>query len=225
MQKSQVTLFSLLDDDVKSTPLFQQAITHRSASKDNNECLEFLGDSVLSLIITEYLYQHLPDADEGELSRLRASLVNGETLGQIGKENNLGDYIKLGSGELKSGGHRRESIMEDALEAIIGAVFSLRGFDYTKNFVLQLFSGRLKNLPDPETLKDPKTRLQEWLQAKGDNVPVYKVLEVSGQAHQQIFTAECRIESQNIATQGKGSSRRKAEQAAAEAAFKKLSDD
>ena len=225
MQKLQVTLFSFLDDDVKSTPLFQQAITHRSASKDNNECLEFLGDSVLSLIITEYLYQHLPEADEGELSRLRASLVNGETLGQIGKENNLGDVIKLGSGELKSGGHRRESIMEDALEAIIGAAFSLRGFDYTKNFVLQLFSERLKNLPDPETLKDPKTRLQEWLQAKGDNVPVYKVLEIAGQAHQQIFTAECRIESQNIATLGKGSSRRKAEQAAAEAAFKRISDD
>lgn len=225
MQNSQAPLFSLLDEDVKSTPLFQQAITHRSASKENNECLEFLGDSVLSLVITEYLYQHLPEADEGELSRLRASLVNGETLGQIGKENNLGDYIKLGGGELKSGGHRRESIMEGALEAIIGAVFSLRGFAFTKDFVLKLFITRLKNLPDPETLKDPKTRLQEWLQAKGDNVPVYKVLETTGHAHQQIFTAECRIESQNVATQGRGSSRRKAEQTAAEAAFKQLSDD
>jgi len=225
MQKLRAPVFLLLDEDIKSTALFQQAITHRSASKENNECLEFLGDSVLSLAITEYLYQQLPEADEGELSRLRASLVNGETLGKIGKENDLGNYIKLGSGELKSGGHRRESIMEDALEAIFGAVFSLRGYEYTKNYILQLFSERLNTLPDPETLKDPKTRLQEWLQAKGENIPVYKVLEIIGHAHQQIFTAECRVDSQDLVTVGNGSSRRKAEQVAAQAAFIQLSDD
>ena len=222
MQTTNTPIFSLLDESVLDSELFQQAITHRSASKRNNECLEFLGDSVLSLIITEYLYQKLPDASEGELSRLRASLVNGVTLGQIGEENQLGEHIRLGSGELRSGGHRRHSIMEDALEAIIGSVFFLKGFDYTKQYVLTIFTDRLNNLPDPDTLKDPKTRLQEWLQGNSEPIPVYEVVNVTGQAHNQTFTAECRIESRGIIVTGEGSSRRKAEQVAATSALEYL---
>lgn len=222
MLTTKTPIFTLLDETVLDSQLFQQAITHRSASKSNNECLEFLGDSVLSLVMTEYLYQQLPGASEGELSRLRASLVNGVTLGQIGEENNLGDFIQMGSGELKSGGHRRHSIMEDALEAIIGAIFFLKGYNYTKHYVLAIFAERLDNLPDPDTLKDPKTRLQEWLQGNSEPIPAYEVVNVTGQAHNQTFTAECRIESRGVTVTGEGTSRRKAEQEAAMSALEQV---
>ncbi len=215
-------LFSLLDEEIRTSELFQKAITHRSASKINNERLEFLGDSVLSAVITEYLFLNQPEATEGELSRLRSYLVSGDRLAEIAVENHLGDYLKLGAGELKSGGFRRESIMEDALEAIIGAVFYLRGFEYTKQFILALFEPYLQALPSPESLKDPKSRLQEWLQSRAYNVPCYTVLEIRGEAHNQMFTAECSIDKPHIVTRAEGSSRRKAEQAAADRALQAI---
>ena len=208
-----------LDEDILDSDVFQKAVTHRSVGKKNNERLEFLGDSVLGLVITDYLFKHLPNSKEGELSRLRSHLVRGTTLSEIAAESNLGDYLKLGEGELKSGGFRRDSIMEDALEAIIGAVYTVKGFDYAQKYILTLFAERLDNLPDPESLKDPKSRLQEWLQSEGQPVPAYRVLDISGDAHQQQFLTECRIDSLNIVTHAEGASRRKAEQAAAEKAL------
>lgn len=208
-----------LDTDILNSDVFQKAVTHRSMGKKNNERLEFLGDSVLGLVITDYLFKHLPDSKEGELSRLRSHLVRGTTLSEIAAESNLGDYLKLGEGELKSGGFRRDSIMEDALEAIIGAVYTVKGFDYAQKYILTLFAERLENLPDPESLKDPKSRLQEWLQSEGQPVPAYRVLDISGDAHQQQFLTECRIDNLNIVTHAEGASRRKSEQAAAEKAL------
>lgn len=208
-----------LDTDILDSDVFQKAVTHRSMGKKNNERLEFLGDSVLGLVITDYLFKHLPDSKEGELSRLRSHLVRGTTLSEIAAESNLGDYLKLGEGELKSGGFRRDSIMEDALEAIIGAVYTVKGFDYAQKYILTLFAERLENLPDPESLKDPKSRLQEWLQSEGQPVPAYRVLDISGDAHQQQFLTECRIDNLNIVTHAEGASRRKSEQAAAEKAL------
>lgn len=215
MPKKLTRLLSLLEPEVRGSELFQMAVTHRSASKKNNERLEFLGDSVLSVVMTEYLFNQMPSATEGELSRLRSHLVKGDTLAKLAADNDLGDYLKLGAGELKSGGYRRDSIMEDALEAIIGAVFHMKGFDYTKQFLLALFSEKLTDLPDPESLKDAKSRLQEWLQSRSFPVPAYTVLDIAGEAHNQTFTAQCSVEGLSIITQAKGSSRRKAEQLAA----------
>ncbi len=220
MRKS--PLFALLDEDILSSELIQKAITHRSMGKKNNERLEFLGDSVLNLVITQFLFNHLPDADEGELSRMRSHLVKGTTLTEIALENNLGEHLRLGPGELKSGGFRRHSIMEDAVEAIIGAVFLLRGFEYTRDYILKVYESRLQNLPRQETLKDPKSRLQEWLQSRGHPLPVYSVLEVTGEAHNQRFRCQCLVEAFEIATEAIGSSRRKAEQQAASDAFEQL---
>jgi ribonuclease-3 len=214
------TVLKLLDADILDSDIFQKAITHRSMGKKNNERLEFLGDSVLGLVISDFLFEYFPNAKEGELSRLRSHLVRGTTLSEIAAESHLGDYLNLGEGELKSGGFRRESIMEDALEAIIGAVYTIKGFDYARSYILSLFGERLNNLPDPELLKDPKSRLQEWLQSEGQPVPSYRVLDISGDAHQQKFLTECRIESLDIVTQAEGTSRRKAEQSAAKKALK-----
>ncbi len=220
--KRNTKLAQLLPAEVTESELFKQAITHRSAGGKNNERLEFLGDSVLSLTISEYLYRHAPDADEGDLSRLRASLVRGESLARIGLSLDLGEILRLGPGELKSGGFRRKSILEDALEAIIGAVYLTKGLEFTRNFVHTLFSRQLEALPDPETLKDPKSRLQEWLQSRGYEVPNYQVLSTSGKAHNRRFVAECRIPALQIVCQHEGSSRRKAEQGAAEQALQKI---
>jgi len=214
-----IKVLKLLDADILDSDVFQKAVTHRSMGEKNNERLEFLGDSVLDLVITDYLFQHLPHSKEGELSRLRSHLVRGTTLSEIAAESNLGDYLKLGEGELKSGGFRRDSIMEDALEAIIGAVYTVKGFDYAQKYILTLFAERLEKLPDPESLKDPKSRLQEWLQSEGHPVPAYRVLDISGDAHQQQFLTECRIQSLAIVTHAQGTSRRKAEQSAAEKAL------
>ncbi|MGV6858471.1 MAG: ribonuclease III [bacterium] len=213
MRKSPI--FSFLDEDILASDQIQKAITHRSMGKKNNERLEFLGDSVLNLAITEYLFNHLPGSDEGELSRMRSHLVKGTTLTEIALENNLGEHLRLGPGELKSGGFRRHSIMEDAVEAIIGAVFLLRGFEYTRDYILKVYATRLQNLPKQESLKDPKSRLQEFLQSLGENLPDYAVLEVTGEAHNQQFLCECRVVAFDLAMRASGSSRRKAEQQAA----------
>ena len=206
------------------TDNFVRAITHRSAGRYHNERLEFLGDSVLGVVITNHLYNALPDASEGYLSRLRASLVNADTLAQISKEISLGDFIKLGPGELRSGGHRRNSILADALEAVIASVYLEKGIDAAEKFILKVYEARLEvsSLPTEHALKDPKSRLQEVLQTNGHDIPKYNLLEVTGEAHKQEFKAECYIESQKIRTQGVARSRRKAEQQAAELAYQQV---
>ena len=191
----------------------EEALTHRSASANNNERLEFLGDALLNLVVAEVLYHRHPKASEGELSRLRASLVKGETLAKLARELKLGENLRLGPGELKSGGARRESILSDALEAIIGAVYLDGGLAACRDLILTLYRENLEGLASASELKDPKTRLQEYLQAYQQPLPVYNVLEIRGEPHAQSFTVECAVaELRAVAT---GSSRRKAEQEAA----------
>ncbi|MDZ7663127.1 ribonuclease III [Thiohalophilus sp.] len=200
----------------KRPDLLEQALTHRSFGSSNNERIEFLGDAILGYLISIELYRRFPEASEGELSRLRASLVKGETLASIATELELGDYLNLGSGELKSGGHRRRSILADAFEAIIGAVYLDSDMDNASALVETFFKERIAEL-DPRTLKkDPKTRLQEYLQARGDELPEYQVVATEGKAHEQRFKVECTISSLADKVVGEGTSRRKAEQAAAE---------
>lgn len=204
--------------------LLERALTHRSYGARNNERMEFLGDAILGYLVSTELYRQFPDASEGQLSRLRASLVKGETLAAIATEVELGDYLNLGSGELKSGGHRRRSILADAFEAIIGAVYLDSGIDSASELVQAFFRDRIARL-DPRTLKkDPKTRLQEFLQARGDNLPEYQVVATRGKAHEQLFKVECRIAGMVEPVMGEGSSRRKAEQAAAEKMLQTLAD-
>lgn len=200
--------------------LFQLALTHRSYSKKNNERLEFLGDSILNFVIAEALYIKFPNAKEGELSRLRALLVKGVTLCEVARELGIGNYLLLGAGELKSGGFQRDSILADSVEAIIGAIYLDSNMRQARCFVLQQFASRLEKLTlDIITLKDSKTRLQEWLQAYKLPLPVYKQIKTEGEAHAFIFHVNCYIESEDIVTKGTGSSRRQAEQVAAERAL------
>ena len=204
---------SILDYRFKNSDLLEQALTHRSYSQNNNnERLEFLGDSVLSLVISENIYQRESGADEGELSRLRSSLVKEEALARVARDIGLGDFIYLGAGELKSGGFRRSSILSDALEAIIGAIYLDSGFAPAKNTILHLYQDYLLNLPDIDSLKDSKTQLQEYLQSKQLDLPDYVVIQTTGKSHDQIFTVSCNIESLKMHFNGTGSSRKKAEQ-------------
>ncbi|HEY2683620.1 MAG TPA: ribonuclease III [Steroidobacteraceae bacterium] len=202
--------------------LSQVALTHRSADGDHNERLEFLGDSVLNCCVARMLFEARPDADEGALSRLRASLVSGATLAEVAGQLSLGDYLRLGSGELKSGGFRRASILADALEALIGAIFVDGGFEAAGAAVKRLFAGRLAALPAAVELKDPKTRLQEALQAQGAALPVYSLITVEGEPHLQSFVVGCEVAAYQISSQGEGSSRRAAEQQAASRALDRL---
>lgn len=202
-----------------ATDSFVCAITHRSADGRHNERMEFLGDSVLGLIITTELYRRIPRASEGYLSRLRASLVNENALAVIASDLGLGDFLRLGPGELKSGGFRRKSILADALEALIGCIYLEQGIKEAERFVLTVYGSRLQDLPNEDDLKDPKSRLQEFLQSRGFDLPEYQLLSVEGEAHRQTFTAECFIPALTIRTQGIASSRRKAEQDAAAKAF------
>ncbi len=215
-------LKKLLGSDLMATDNFVRAITHRSADGKHNERMEFLGDSVLGLIITTELYKKIPRASEGYLSRLRASLVNENALAGISAEFALGDFLRLGPGELKSGGFRRKSILADAFEALIGCIYLEQGMDAAYQFVLTAYGERLQNLPSEDDLKDPKSRLQEFLQSRGHEIPEYNLIEVQGEAHRQTFTAECVIPKLNIRTQGTASSRRKAEQEAAGLAFQQV---
>ncbi|WP_461481862.1 ribonuclease III [Porticoccus sp.] len=201
--------------------LFDLALTHRSCGSENNERLEFLGDAALNFIIGHAIFQRLPDTSEGDLSRYRANLVKGVTLAVIARELGLGEHRKLGGGEKKSGGHRRESILADAVEAIIGAIYLDGGMAACESAVLGWFASRLDNLLDTN-LKDPKTQLQEFLQARGKSLPVYEVIEVSGEAHNQQFTVQCSVEGLARPTLGAGSSRRVAEKKAAAAALSGL---
>lgn len=192
--------------------LLEQALTHRSAKGSHNERLEFLGDSVLGFVIAENLYQKFPQSSEGELTRMRSSLVKGVTLADLAREFNLGDYLILGPGELKSGGFRRDSILEDAIEAIIGAIFLDANIDTVKAIILQWFESRLVKINPENEQKDPKSRLQEYLQGRQIPLPQYEVIQITGQSHQQEFTVRCSSEKLAIEVITKGASRRKAEQ-------------
>jgi len=197
------------------TSLCEAAFTHRSAGSDHNERLEFLGDSILNCSVARLLYDAHPDADEGALSRLRATLVSGETLAQIAQQLDLGAHLRLGPGELKSGGFRRASILADTLEAILGAIFLDSGFDPAAAAVQRIMGPRMSSLPAAHLLKDPKTRLQEALQAHGLALPVYTLTAVAGDAHAQSFTVTCEVPIFELAAVGEGGSRRRAEQLAA----------
>lgn len=198
------------------------AMTHRSHGSQNNERLEFLGDAILNMVIAQYLYHHFPAAREGQLSRLRARMVKGVTLAEIALEFDLGEHLLLGSGELKSGGFRRESILADAVESIIGAIYLDRGFDASRERILAWFAPRLQRLSLQDTQKDAKTRLQEFLQSRQQELPRYDVVDVRGEAHQQTFYVACHVPVLAEATKGTGSSRRIAEQDAAAVALDAL---
>lgn len=202
----------------------ETALTHRSASSNHNERLEFLGDAILGNVIAHQLFQQFPGADEGQLSRLRAFLVKEKALFELAQELDIGDFLRLGSGELKSGGFRRASILSDAFEAIIGAVYLDSDFVTTKKFILNLYHKKLSTLSLEMAQKDPKTRLQEWLQARNVETPVYQVIRSSGKDHAKVYWVSCRVNYKGLESEGQGFSRRKAEQDAATKIMEKISN-
>ncbi|VFP83655.1 ribonuclease III [Buchnera aphidicola] len=202
--------------------LLKHALTHRSASTQHNERLEFLGDSILSFIIAKALYHHFPKVNEGGMSRMRATLVRGNTLAEIASEFSLGSYLKLGHGEKKSGGFKRESILANAIEAVIASIFLDSNIYTVEKIVLQWYKTRFIKMSPIGTKKDPKTRLQEFLQSKHFPLPVYNIGQIYGAAHNQIFTIYCKINGLSEILIGIGASRRKAEQDAAQNALIRL---
>ncbi len=222
MDKAKRWLKDRLDYEFTDDALLKQALTHRSSPGESNERLEFLGDAVLDTVISEAVFKSEPDAPEGDLSRLRSSLVKDTSLADLAAELGLGEFLILGPGERKSGGHRRESILADALEALFGAVYLDAGFDATRQLIERVFGDRLDDLPDPRDLRDPKTRLQEWLQGRQMGLPAYRLVEVSGKAHEQRFEVQCTVDGVDAEASGIGTSRRHAEQQAAERMFKAL---
>jgi ribonuclease III len=211
-----------LDHRFAAPELLDLALTHSSAGGENNERLEFLGDSVINYIIAEAVYRRFPQAREGEMSRMRASLVNGETLAEVADDLELGSYLRLGAGERRSGGQRRKSILANAFEAVIGAMLLDSDLERCRHCVLALFASRLDELKPGSTDKDPKTRLQEYLQGRGRPLPQYELLEVRGEEHARKFLVACRLGEPGLVTEGSGPSRRKAEQEAAGQALEKL---
>jgi ribonuclease-3 len=208
--------------DFSDQALLIQALTHRSANKDHNERLEFLGDAVLGMVIAQRMYEKFPKLPEGKLTRLRSNLVKGVTLAKIARELNLGDLIKLGPGELKSGGSRRDSILADALEALIGAIFLDSGLDAATHTIDALFAQRMAKLDPNVQIKDNKTLLQEVLQSRQFDLPEYQVTNISGKDHAQTFTVQCDIAALQIQQTGVGRSRRIAEQEAAKLVLENL---
>jgi ribonuclease-3 len=206
-----------------SPALLKLALTHRSVGSQNNERLEFLGDSIINHIVAEALYQRFSKSREGEMSRMRANLVKGETLAELARELGIGDFVVLGAGERKSAGHRRESILADTLEALAGAILLDSDVEQCRNTVLAWFESRLKTLSAGAAEKDPKTQLQEILQARNQPLPEYDLVSVCGKDHAQQFQVACRLNEPRLAVQGEGSSRRKAEMSAASAALRALS--
>ena len=202
--------------------LARQALTHRSFGTPNNERLEFLGDSLLNCAVATLLYERFPQLSEGDLSRLRATLVNQTSLSEIAAALGMGERLLLGEGELKSGGFRRPSILADALEALLGAVFLDSGFEAVRGAVARLLGERLDRARDAPVDKDPKTALQEHLQGRGLALPRYAVQKTEGEAHGQTCTVECRVDDLGLAANGRGASRRAAEQAAAEGVLAQL---
>lgn len=222
MSKSSKRFCQLLGYQFKDRSLLQQALTHRSAGEKNNERLEFLGDALLGAIIAEALYQRFPGADEGQLTRLRASLVRRESLASLAEALELGEHLHLGNGERKSGGWGRTSTLANALEAVIGAVYADAGFKLARGVVLGLFSPALQSLSLASVKKDPKTELQELLQARGFSVPSYQVTSLQGEPHERLFTVRCVGMGIPDGVKGQGTSRRRAEQAAADKALEFL---
>ncbi|MBI3898612.1 MAG: ribonuclease III [Gammaproteobacteria bacterium] len=223
MNKAQSELCRRLNYTFAEPALLERALTHRSRSGDNYERLEFLGDSVLNFVVSGDLYKRFPELSEGELTRLRASLVKKETLAAVARDLVLGDSLVLGSGELKSGGFDRDSILADSLEAVFGAVYIDRGIDSARELILQLLAPHFGRL-DPRAIpKDPKTRLQEYLQKQSVPLPIYNVLQIAGDPHNQLFIVECQVPELSLTTRGEGSTRRAAEQQAAQTAYERIS--
>jgi len=202
--------------------LLAQALTHRSAGSPNNERLEFLGDGVVNLLVAEALYLRWPRADEGALTRARAELVREAALATIGRSLELGERLTLGPGEMKSGGHRRDSILADAVEAVVAAIYLDAGFEACRAAVLPWFEASLAALPVGKPEKDPKTRLQEWLQARQRPLPAYELVSESGDDHAKLFQVRCILSDPALSAEGEGGSRRLAEQQAAAAALRQL---
>ena len=200
-------------------------MTHRSCPGDNNERLEFLGDAVLDVVIAEVVFRTHATAPEGDLSRLRSSLVKDSSLAELSSKLGVAEHLILGGGERKSGVHRRESIRADALEAIFGAVYLDAGFEAARVVIERAFGERLSNLPSVEELRDPKTRLQEWSQARGIGLPHYELVSESGKAHQRVFEISCSVGEGTTTTNGTGSTRRDAEQEAAAKLLVALAED
>ncbi|CAJ0992266.1 ribonuclease III [Pantoea sp. Nvir] len=205
--------------------LLQQVLTHRSSSSNHNERLEFLGDSILSYVIANSLYHRFPCVDEGDMSRMRATLVRGDTLAEMAREFDLGKCLRLGPGELKNGGFRRESILADTIEALIGGIFLDSNIQTVEKLILNWYQTRLDQIRPGDKQKDPKTRLQEYLQGRHLPLPSYLVVQVRGESHDQEFTIHCQVSGMVDPVVGIGSSRRKAEQAAAEQALIHLSPE
>ncbi len=216
MDKSAAWLKQSLDYEFENVEFLRQALTHRSAQGINNERLEYLGDAVLDFVISEAVYLQRPDASEGVLSRLRSSLVRDVTLAELATDLGIGEHLILGPGEKKSGGHRRASILADALEAIFGAVYLDSGFDEARRIIHNAFADRLVDIPDSAERRDPKTRLQEYVQSRKIELPDYQVEKVDGQAHKQTFSVRCTIAELDASTTGQGTTRRDAEQESAE---------
>ena len=209
----------------RDTSLLELALTHRSHGRHNNERLEYLGDAILGFLIAEVLYQKYPTQKEGVLTRLRASLVNKQTLAELGRSLGLGDYLQLGSGEKKSGGWRRDSILANAIEALIGAIYLDSDMLACRNFVLSLYGSLLTDLSLNNLEKDPKTELQEYLQAQKRPLPMYTVISEEGEAHKRKFTIACEIDGVNKNITATGKSKRIAEQTAARMALHLLQAD
>ncbi len=201
--------------EVRDVALFSAALTHRSAARAHNERLEFLGDAVLNLSMAEHLFRANPEANEGDLSRLRSWLVSSPPLAEAAAQIGLGEVLRLGSGELKTGGFRRESILADALEALFGAIYLDAGLAEAQRVIFALFAARMANMPQTDALKDSKTRLQEHLQARGLPLPAYEVVRTEGEIHAQTFWVRCEVSTLGLGATGQGLSRRRAEQEAA----------
>ena len=212
-----------IDYHFSDVALLKQALTHRSANKNNNERLEFLGDSILGCVISQELYHRFPLVDEGQLSRLRSSLVRGQTLAKLAKSINLSETLLLGQGELKSGGFRRESIQADAFEAILGAIFLDSDYVTVSAVILKLYDELLNEASPDDSLKDFKTQLQELLQKKGHSLPIYELIKTKGQDHNAVFYVSCHIKEFNLIVEENAKSIKRAEQACAELILESLS--
>lgn len=214
-----------LNYEFRDPALLELALTHKSLTAENNERLEYLGDSVLGFVIAEALYHQEPDDVEGALTRKRSLLVKGATLTEVARSIQLHSVLKLSSAEKRSGGHQRNSVLEDALEAVFGAILLDGGIEPAKTAILELFAVRLASLPDQEQAKDSKSRLQEALQAAGQELPEYTIELEQGPDHARVFEVSCRIKQRDIHTTGRGSTRQTAEQEAAGRALLLLTDD
>ena len=224
MDKAAIWLKQSLHYEFSDEGLLEMALTHRSATGDNNERLEFLGDAVLQLVISELIFQQRAEASEGRLSRLRSRLVKDTTLAEVGAELGIGEHLILGSGEKKTGGRRRASILADAMEAIFGAVYLDAGFDAARQLILSAYDKRIAELPEGAELRDPKSKLQEYLQARQFPLPEYQMEQITGKAHSQSFEVSCSIDSLKLKTIGTGTTRRDAEQDAAAAMLAEIED-